>query len=109
MADTIRTFNNSITVSSGEGSSTLSSNVYNVLTKAGGYIEQILVSAPNNRAVFDFYIEDEDGFIVWDMTGAKGKINDTTRVPIRGTYTLYITNSDTDGSFSWKLKFLERW
>ena len=109
MADTIRIFSETITVSAGSGNTALSANKYNSIIRAGGFLEQLLVSAPNSNVVFDFYIKDGDGFIVWDRTGNKEKINDTTRIPMRGTYTLYVENSDADGDFSVKLMFGELW
>ena len=109
MAKTVRPYTTTITVSSGSGSDSITVTDFNAIVRAGGYIEQILISAPAPADEFDFNITDEDDFIVFEKIGSVGKINDTTRIPFRGEATLNILEATNDGSYEVKILFREEW
>ena len=109
MSKTIRTYTGTITVSSGAGSLDITSDEFRPITDAGGYLEQILVKAVRVTDTFKVAIEDSDGFEVYDGEGSDGKLNDITRIPLRGDYVIYIKSATTAGAYRIKLKFKEDW
>jgi len=109
MAKTLRVLTGTITVADGTGSITLSAVKYRAIIDSGGYLEQVLVTVPNESVDFDFLITDTDGYVPFDLRGHKGKINDITRVPMKGTYTLSIANATINGTYTFKLMFREQW
>lgn len=109
MAKTIRAYNGSITVASGEGTLTITDDVFRTISDAGGFLKQILLKAPSDNDEFTLEIEDSDGFIVFDRIGAKGKINDVPNIPMRGDFDFNIKDATSDGSYSIKIIFLESW
>ncbi len=109
MAKTIRILNTTITVTSGAGSLSITTDVFRVISDAGGFLRQVLVKAPHEKDEFSFNITDDDDFIVFDVDGAVTKINDITEIPLRGDCDLNITNATRDGTYNVKLIFFEVW
>ena len=107
MSKPVRKYNTTITVSSGTG--TLDLTNFRPLTYTGGYLEQILIKAVQNDTEFDVAITDSDDYSVFDKDGCIGKVNDVTRIPVKGVYTVTISNASKDGTFNIKLYLKEEW
>lgn len=109
MSKPIRKFYDSITVSSGNGSLTTSADKYRPMTYAGGYIKQIIVTAPSPTDTFDFVIIDSDGLPIFRRKEATGEIVEERDLPVLGVLTLQITNAITDGNYLIGIKLKEEW
>lgn len=122
MSQTPRKYTTTISVTNGVGTKSITGDEFRAMTDASGYIEQILIKAPRVTDTFLLDLIDNDGFSIWDGEGSKGKINDTTRIPIpmpthaeTSSYTLSVTEARTKddaeitGTFDVKLILREAW
>ena len=75
-----------------------SSNTNRIL---GGLCRQIYVLAGTSTTTFRFDLSDEDTLYTRSYDFHKGEINDDERrFPVRGTYTLRVTDASADGDFT---------
>jgi len=101
-------FSGTITASSGSGSiNTTAANGFGSW-KYGGHIDSILVKAATAGTMFNFYMKNANGEILYEKKNQTTKLLDNTiHLPVRGTWTLEIDNSDPDDTFTVEAGFTE--
>lgn len=83
-----------ISTASGSGSS-------NTNPIIGGICRQLFVSAGTSGTSFRFDLSDEDTLYVRNYDFHRGEINDDKwPFPVRGRYTLRVTDASADGNFT---------
>lgn len=95
-----------VTVSGGSGSNTTPIN--SAIANAGGYIRQVIVTAPFDTATFDFRIMNANGRNVFKRTQQVGEIIEECETPLpAGIYSVYFSNCSHDGVYPCELVFAE--
>lgn len=99
-----------------KGTGTISSGVCSINTLSithAGYLRQFIIKCNTSTTILDFALVDPDGFTVFptdDMiynTIEGGCCLRNCNIPMRGVYTLKITNASYDDGFSYKLSIEE--
>jgi len=110
MAHTLRSHTATITVSGGVGSVDSSDFTSpNVLIDAGGYIEQVMVIAPDRNTTFDFVIKTPNGNPAYRNRGNTEELIENTHTPIRGIYDFEISAGTKDGAYEIEIMVKEEW
>ena len=91
MAQTIRSFATTITVTNGVGETTTTLDL--TLKNSGGYIEQVIVNPRSDIVQYDFVIENPNSRRVYVRRAVTGDIFEDRHIPARGIYTLKIENA----------------
>ena len=87
----------SVSISSGSGSS-------NTMKFSMGNLIQVFLKATSTTNIFDFSMVDEDGDIVYIKEALEGNYEEhNIYVPVRGIYTLTISNSTVDEAITVKI------
>ena len=95
-----------VTVSGGVGSNTTPIN--SAIANAGGYIKQVIVTAPFDTATFDFRIANANGRNIFKRTEQVGEIIEECETPVSAqVLTLYLSKCSHDGVYSCELLFAE--
>ena len=80
----------SLSISSGSGSD-------NTRKYSGGELIQVCVWATTSTNIFDLAIVDEDGDTIYEELAIEGEFEEhAIYIPLRGTYTVSITNATVD-------------
>ena len=93
----IRSYTVTITVADGTGNGTTA--LFLPMKNAGGIIGQVILKAPAEDTLYNFYITNPNGRTVYKRNNVTGDYADEVKIPVLGTYTCYITNASADGSF----------
>lgn len=75
----------------------------NTLDIRGGLMRQLYVMSGTSNVIFRFDITDEDGIVQRYYDFHKGHIDDSEVLPVRGVYTLRVTDAQLDGDFTVKM------
>lgn len=95
-----------ITVVGGVGSTTTPIN--SAIANAGGYIKQVIVTAPFDTATFDFRIANANGRNVFKRTQQVGEIIEECETPLpAGRYSIFLSGCSHDGVYPCELIFAE--
>ena len=89
----IHVIKRTISTSGGTGSS-------NTLPIHGGLARQIFVRAETATTTFRFDLQDEDSVVTRSYDWHTEDINDETTFPMKGQYTMRITDATADGDFT---------
>ena len=83
------------TISTGGGTGSV-----NTLPIIGGLARHIFVRAETASTTFRFDIQDEDSVAVRSYDWHREDINHETTLPMKGRYTLRVTDATADGDFT---------
>lgn len=86
-------------------SGTASGGTFSVNTHhlVGGVLRNILIKAATASTIFDVAIVDEDSYTIYERTSETGVTSEITKIPVRGIYTVTISNATVDETFTIKL------
>jgi hypothetical protein len=73
-----------------------------------GKCERVFILPPNSQVTYDVKFTDDNGLDVYLNTGIRGTLNDISGLPLKGIYTVYITNISVDGLFKTQIEYEER-
>ena len=89
---------------------TASSGTFSVNTnplRVSGMLHLITIKPTTSSTQYDFKIVDEDSFTIYERTSEIGALSEEVRLPLRGVYTVTISNSTIDEAFNIKLHIVE--
>lgn len=70
-----------------------SSTNWNTISDLRGNLEQITINPSSSSTIYDFYMTDDDGNIVYNKKGLKGTFVDDSKIGVFGIYTINISNA----------------
>ena len=104
----LRSFNTDITVTDGVGSVNVVTLEWFPIRDAGGFIRQVIVTAPREDTLFNFRIENANSKTVYRKKNQTGEIVDSCEVPVIGNLTFYVYDSSIpSGVYNMEVMFFE--
>ena len=68
-----------------------------------GLCHQIIIKPTTETTQYTFYIVNSDGAEIYTRTSETGTLSDLESIPVRGIYTLYLTDATKDEKFNIQL------
>jgi len=73
-----------------------------------GLLQQVVIKPTTDTTMYDFSLTDVNNDIVYNRTDVSGTLNEEVNIPLRGVYTMSISNATKDEAFDIILVVRER-
>lgn len=73
-----------------------------------GKCERIFIKPPTEAVTYDVKLTDDNSLDVYVNKGIRGTLNDISGLPLKGIYTVSISNISVDGLFKSQIEYEEK-